>query len=308
MLKLNKNTVEKVLRTSFALMIGGSLIGTATGCAKEEKETKTLEELFYDDNNEGLDDYFENNVINSEDCISGIINFEKKVTFLKEFNSFLKNPNLNIDFITKLEKQSLSEDINIDDINITIKNFEMVKNFFNSDECKGISATKDQMYNIINDLYKQFLLINKDVKTRKIPTKYQQKEFEINYFGIKLINTIPAELKGLNPENFETPKEGENNYVINYKGTTSETIHVNSDIVKEAISNIYYYQAMDEPENREQYNEDLINKYLDTLERYKIILLAKHKTEVTSHFFTEQEELMLEDNQNIDEIKKTLKR
>lgn len=165
------------------------------------------------------------------------------------------------------------------------------------------------MYTILNDLYKQFLLINKDVKTKKITTNVNTNEFEINYFGLKLINTIPAELKGLNPDNFTITPLRPNEHVINYKGTTTDTIHVTSNVVKEAIDDIYRYQEKESLIlNSEEYDEKLINEYINTLEKYKIILLAKHKTAITNNFFIEQEELQLDDNQNIDEIKKSLRR
>lgn len=281
-------TKLKVFGTAFVL---AATIAPVSGCAKKGENYIPTSEIFYDDNNTGIDDTFENSVPNSDEEISNVTKLETYLDLGKQLYEIISNMNSQI-FNSEDRTSATSglsyediENINVDEILNLIDEYNEITTDENGKEIRISALSPDErekLYLIIKELYQNYVLIN----TYIIDNGYS----DLAIYGLDLSKAIlidTAKYEG-NAEDVEVwidVTKGNDHY--NYYSYQNEQgfndiieIYQNEiyDLVKTAIE--CESKAEEQAENTElifEYDEKTYEDLENILNQYKECIYASYE-------------------------------
>lgn len=272
---MNKKIIDKMTSLSITLALTAGL--TLPACGKKSNDYVQMDEVFYDQNVEGIDDTFEQKISDSSFQISNIIKLEEFINELKKLRE--------IDF-NKVSIQNLSirqadvENIDIEEIETRYKKYEQLKEEKISETDYG---KQEQLYNITKQLYEDYIKLNS----------------YINYYGNKTIYSFGKNLYKaiiLDVGNFNGNETNVTALINIYRGSSEmegnsayyesdDGYEVSIDIDKKSklysvIGKVSEYA--DSQEQKEfhiilEYDENKIKELEDTLNLYKECIYTEYR-------------------------------
>lgn len=150
---MKNNIIDKVTSLGITLALG-SAIGLSA-CGKKENNYIPMTEIFYDENADGIDETFEQQITDSNVQIENIIKLEDSIELIKklheiDFKNFANSEYINI------TKQDI-DNLNIDEIE---KMYEEYQSLSNEKIDKTDYQKQEQLYNLSIDLYDSYIKLN----------------------------------------------------------------------------------------------------------------------------------------------------
>lgn len=289
---MKKSDILTKLKVFGAAITLAATIVPVSGCAKKGENYIPTSEIFYDDNNTGIDDTFENSVPNSDEEISNVTKLETYLDLGKQLYEIISN--MNSQMFDSEDRASATSELSYGDIeNIDITEIQNLINEYNeitTDEngkeirISALSpAEREKLYLIIKELYQNYVLIN----TYIIDNGYS----DLAIYGLDLSKAIlidTAKYEG-NAEDVEVwidVYKGSNEYQNYYSYQNEQgfndiiTFNQNEiyDLVKTAIE--CESKAEEQAENTElifEYDEKTYEDLENILNQYKECIYASYE-------------------------------
>lgn len=180
---MNKKVIDKITSLGITLALSTSL-GLAA-CSKKGNNYIPMNEIFYDENNEGIDDSFEQKVTDSNNQIENITKLEKSIELIKEIKKINFKEIYENDYI-HITKEDL-DNLNIDEIE---KIYEEYQNITNEKIDQNDYQKQEKLYDIKKELYESYIKLNTYINNYGYNNIYN--------FGMDLYKSIILDTANLN--------------------------------------------------------------------------------------------------------------
>lgn len=280
---MNK-VIDKVTSIGITLALSTSL--GLSACAKKQNNYIPMSEVFYDRNNEGIDDTFQQKITESSIQIEKITKLERCIDLIKKIRAIDFNDEDKTEMIS-ITKEEV-DNINLDIVESVYEEYQIMTDsrFKLTDSHK-----QKQLKNMKKDLYNYYIVLNTYINNYGYNTIYD--------FGMDLYKSIILDTSHINGN--ETNIEAT---VNNYMGGGSPDKHIarskKSDETIRIESNSKLYNLIGKVSEYKEYeklkdfhiiiiyDEKLIEELKDVIDFYKECIYTKYEVENNSFLFLQE--------------------
>ena len=275
--KLNINA-KKIL----SLMISGSLSFSLLGCNFDDKYIP-MKKMFHDRDKEGIDDFFEERIIDSEEKIENVVRLERCISLVEEL--------MLIDYkdIIPIVMKSNYENMTDEDISNIEEELWEYQNL-NYSQNRDFKNRDDRLLFLKRDLYQKFIRLVNFIEYRGGHDLYDLGKGlyasvildGLDYEGNeKNVAAMVNSSLGDAMENSAWYSKNDNyeSFEIDYNSMMYKLILETNKYMNEVVLPTNYHFQYSYGDKRQKAIKEMIKKYKQTIEVYKEAMVTSYKIE-----------------------------
>lgn len=286
---MNKKILDKITSIGITLALSSSI--GLSACAKKENNYIPMNEIFYDENTDGIDDTFEQKITDSTVQIQNITKLEKSIKLIKQLKNINYKDVSNNEFIN-ITKEDI-DNLNIDEIENLYEDYQKITE-------EIIKETdyhnQEKLYSITKKLYESYIKLNTYINNYGYNNIYN--------FGTDLYKAII-----LDTANFDGNETNVSALIGQYQGSGSDNSNratYTSDSGYQAVldinpkSKLYSligkvsqfeeYSDIEDFHLALKYDEKTIEELEETLDFYKECIYTNYEIKDKSFLFLKEPE------------------